>query len=122
MADNNTPFREATSIITIGSVLIAVAGYVGTIHGMPGLAAGILWVGGYICAVLPVIPIWAEPLAGSAGVGLLCYIVSMPLATLLAKRLAASQLQNVERHTDELKRTRAKIQKKERIKDDFIVR
>jgi hypothetical protein len=43
------------------------------------------------------------------------------LAGVLANALARAQLQSVERHTVRLKRNRARLQRKSRSRDDFIV-
>jgi hypothetical protein len=121
--NSNTPFKEAVSIITIGSVLVAIVAYAGTAQGMPVLSAGILCIGNYVCRFLPYMPgFQVTALIGAATIGGTCYVFGIPLASLLAKKLARSQIENVERHTDDLRRTRAKILRSERKKDDFIVR
>jgi hypothetical protein len=122
---NQTPLKEAASLITIGAILAAVGCYAGAVQGVPGLAPGVLWIAGLVYQWWPAlsalhgaqIPL----LVGSATIGLAVFLFGIPLAPLLAGRFARAQLQNVERSTQRLKKNRANLQKKERAKDDFIV-
>ena len=122
---NQTPLKEAISLITIGAILVAVGCYVGTAQNVPGLAPGVPWIAGQAFtwwhalnglhgAQIPL-------LVGSAAVGLAVFLFGIPLAPLLTGRFARAQLQNVERSTQRLKRNRENLQKKKRAKDDFIV-
>jgi hypothetical protein len=122
---NQTPLKEAISLITIAAILVAVFCYVGTAQNARGLAPGVLWIASQVFTWWPAlnglhgaeIPL----LVGSAAVGLAVFLFGIPLAPLLAGRFARAQLQNVERSTQRLKRNRENLQKKERTKDDFIV-
>jgi hypothetical protein len=127
MAEQNTPFKEAQSIITIGSMLTAVVAYVGATHEVPIIEQVTLWLGSVVEQTFPFLPNLPniphiDALIGAVTIGLFCYVFCMPLATLAAKHMATAQLQNVEKQTDDLKRSRAKIARKQRNKDDFIVR
>jgi hypothetical protein len=122
---NQTPLKEATSLITIGAILVAMGCYTGAVQNVPGLAPGVLWLAGLVIGWLPAlnalhgaqIPL----LVGSGTVGLAVFLFGIPLAPLLAAGFARAQLQNVERSTVRLKKNRASLQKKERSRDDFIV-
>jgi hypothetical protein len=122
---NQTPLKEATSLITIAAILVAVGCYAGAAQNVPGLAPGVLWIADQVYEWVPAlntlhgaqIPL----LAASATVGLAVFLFGIPLAPLLASRFARAQLQNVERHTVRLKKNRASLQKKERAKEDFVV-
>jgi hypothetical protein len=126
MSDGNqTPLKEATSIITIGAILVAVGCYAGAVQNVPGLAPDVLWIAGLVyewCPALNALHGAQIPLlVGSATVGLAVFLFGIPLAPLLAARFARAQLQNIERSTVRLRKNRASFQKKERAKDDFIV-
>jgi hypothetical protein len=122
---NQTPLKEATSLMTIASILIAVGCYAGTTENAPVLAPGVLWIAGLVFRWAPGLSALhgaqIPSLVGSATVGLAIFLFGIPLAPLLAGAFARAQLQNVERSTARLKKNRANLQKKERAKDDFIV-
>jgi hypothetical protein len=127
MNDNNqTPLQEAVSLITIAAILAAVGCYIGATQNAPGVTAGVLWLASLVCTWLPALTVLQAPqmplLIGSAAVGLTLFVCGIPFASLLAAWLSSAQLQNVERHTARLKRNRAKLQRKARSRDDFIVR
>jgi hypothetical protein len=126
MSDSSqTPLKEATSLITIAAILVAVGCYGGAVQNVPGLAPGALWLAGLVYKWWPALNTLhgaqIPMLIGSTTVGLAVFLFGIPLAPLLAGRLARAQLQNVERSTERLKKNRANLQKKERAKDDFIV-
>jgi hypothetical protein len=119
-ADSRTPFQEAVSIITVAAILVSVLSYVS--QGVPVLGDFVSWVSQTLYSIWPFLSVFPAGMTGAAFLGLGIYVCGMPLATLLARRMSQAQLQNVERHTLELKRTRAQIKKRERVKDDWIVR
>ena len=50
---NQTPLKEATSLITIGAILVAMGCYTGAVQNVPGLAPGVLWLAGLVIGWLP---------------------------------------------------------------------
>ena len=122
---NQTPLKEATSLITIGAILVAVGCYAGAAQKVPGLAQAVFWISGKVYGWLPALNVLHGSqiplLVGSATVGAVVFLFGIPLAPFLAGRFARAQLQNVERHTVRLKKNRASLQKKERAKEDFVV-
>jgi hypothetical protein len=127
MSDGDqTPVQEAVSLITIVTIVAAVGCYTGAAQNVPGLTPGVLWIARLVYTWLPALTALQAPqlpiLVGSATVGLALFVCGIPFAGLLAGAFSKAQLQNVERHTAKLKRNRAKLQKKARSRDDFIVR
>ena len=122
---NQTPLKEATSLITISAILAAVGCYAGATQNVPGLAPGVLWLASLDYVWWPALNALhgaqIPMLVGSATVGGAVFLFGIPLAPLLASRFARAQLQNVERSAARLKKNRASLQKKERAKDDFTV-
>jgi hypothetical protein len=123
---NQTPLQEAVSLITIVAILAAVGCYAGAAQNVPGLTPGVFWIASLVYAWLPVLSVLQTPqmpiLIGSAAVGLALFVCTIPFASLLAGALGKAQLQNVERHMIRLKKNRAKLQRKARARDNFIVR
>jgi hypothetical protein len=122
---NQTPVQEAVSLITILSILASVSCYAGAARNVPGLTPGVLWIAERVYGWLPAlsalrgaqIPI----VLGSLTFGLAVFACTISFAGFLAGVLAKAQLQSVERDTVRLKRNRARLQRKSRSRDNFIV-
>ena len=122
---NQSPLQEARSIITISAILVAVVCYLGATKNVPVISPALFWLATQIYHWLPVlsrIPGEQIPmLISSAAVGGGLWIVGMPLTAPLAAWFSAGQLGRLEHQTQQLKRNRARIQKRLRDRDRFDV-
>ena len=121
----NTPLQEAISIITIVAMLVAVGCYCAELGNLPILAPCLLWLavqGYYLLPALNNLPgSQATLLVGATIVGITFFIVSLPLAPLLAALFARQGIANIERQTRVLRTRREKVRKVERNRDRFLV-
>jgi hypothetical protein len=118
-----TPLREAMSLVVIVAILAAVGAYVGATYSFPGVSDLVLWISTMMFSAFPALTVFnnSPAFVGCATIGTTFFVCGMPLAQLIAMNLARTQVANIERNTRRLKRNRKAIQKKERAKYDFIV-
>lgn len=125
MNQSETPFQEAISVISIASMLVGVGCYLAVANHVPFLSPALFWVAvevyhffpGLRALQLPQVPM----LASAAAVGILFFVLTIPLAYWLAAIFSRQGIQSLERQTYRLQKHREKIKKTKRDSDDFLV-
>ncbi len=119
-----TPMQEATSLVTIASILIAVGCYLSAINNVPLLSQALFWLATWIYHFLPALGrlqgSQVPMLIASAAVGGAIWIIGMPMSGLIAQALSG-HLASIDRQTRKLKRNRERIARRRRDKDSFDV-
>ena len=113
---HQTPLEEAISFLTIAAILVAVGCYVAAAQNIPVASPALFWVASMVYHWIPGLDAIRAPqmpmLVSAAAVGGAFFVVSIPLAGLLATWFASAQMANLERQTAKLQRNRARVQKR----------
>ena len=125
MNQSETPFQEAVSVISIASLLVGVGCYLAAANHVAFLSPALFWVAIQVYHFLPglgVLRLPAAPMLVSAvAVGILFFVLTIPLAYWLASLFSRAGVQSLQRQTYRLRKHRETIKKTKRDRDDFLV-
>jgi hypothetical protein len=116
-----SPTQEAISVVTIAAILVALCLYAGASDNLPIVTPFMAWV---IYKVEPFTPtvFQSHPLmVAAAFIGGFVFIVGLAFAPMIANWFNQSQIGAIEQHQYRLKRTRDRVTRARRAKDDFDV-
>ncbi len=120
-----TPFQEAISIISIAAILITVGCYVAALNNVPFLSPCLFWVAVQVYHLFPAlskVPGGQVPmLAAAAAVGVLFFLLTIPLAHWLAAVFSRAGIDSMDRQTILLKKVRESRKKRRRDDDNFSI-
>ena len=122
--DRQTLLTEATSVITIVSILVAVGCYYAELKNLPVLAPCLFWVAVQVYHLFPALtalPGAQVPmLVGAAAAGIVFFIFTIPLAYWLAEAFGRQGIVTLERQTRVLRTRRERVRKTRRDADKFL--
>jgi hypothetical protein len=120
-----TQFEEALAIITITALLLGAGAYIAAINNWPVLSPILYWVALQTYRFIPVLANYhfaqAPYVVSAIVVGGLFFCLTIPFTHVLANAFSRAGISNLERQTARLKKHRAKLKKRRRDDDDFIV-
>ena len=120
---SQTPIQEAVSLITIVSIMLAVACYLAAVNNVPVASPALFWVACRVYDWFPGLVALKSPqvphLVAAAAVGCAFFVVAVPFSGMLAAWFSSSAIASMERQTVRLKRNRARIKKKRDEHDEF---
>jgi hypothetical protein len=120
-----TQFEEALAIITIIAVLLGAGAYVAAINNWPVVSPILYWVALQTYRCIPVLANYkfthASYVVSAVVVAGLFFCLTVPFSHVLANAFSRAGISNLERQTARLKNHRAKLRKRRRDNDDFIV-
>jgi hypothetical protein len=120
-----TQFEEALAIITIVALLLGAGAYIVAISNWPVLSPILYWVALQTYRCIPVLANYrlaqAPYVVSAIVVGGLFFCLTIPFTHVLANAFSRAGISNLERQTARLKKHRAKLKKRRRDDDDFIV-
>ena len=120
-----TQFEEALAIITIVALLFGAGAYVAAINNWPVLSPILYWVALQAYRCIPVLADYhfahAPYVVSAVAVAGVFFCLTIPFTHLLANAFSRAGISNLERQTARLKKHRAKLKKRRRDDDDFIV-
>jgi hypothetical protein len=120
-----TQFEEALAIITIVALLLGAGAYLAAINNWPVLSPILYWVALQTYRCVPVLANYhfaqAPYVVSAIVVGGIFFCLTIPLTHMLANAFSRAGISNLEKQTARLKKHRAKLKKRRRDNDDFIV-
>jgi len=120
-----TPYREAVSVICIASVLVGLGCYIAAINEVPFVSAFLFTVAVQVYHRLPVLNALHAPqapmLVAALTIATVFFIFTIPLAYWLAGVFSRAAIKRMERQTARLKRLRIERKIRGRNDDDFKV-
>src|SRR5260370_35156207 len=103
-----TPFQEAISIISIDAILVTVGCYLAALNNVPFLSPCLFWVAVQVYHLFPALsrlPGQQIPmLAAAAAVGVVFFLLTIPLAHWLAAVFSRAGIDSMDRQTILLKK------------------
>jgi hypothetical protein len=120
-----TQFEEALAIITIIALLLGAGAYIAATNNWPVLSPILYWVALQTYRCVPVLTnhhfAQAPYVVSAVVVAVLFFCLTIPFANVLAHAFSRAGISNLEKQTGRLKKHRAKLKKRRRDDDDFIV-
>jgi hypothetical protein len=120
-----TQFEEALAIITIIALLLGAGAYIAAVNNWPVLSPILYWVALQSYRCVPVLANYhfaqAPYVVSAVVVGGLFFCLTIPFTHVLANAFSRAGINNLERQTARLRKHRAKLKKRRRDDDDFIV-
>jgi hypothetical protein len=125
MNQSETPFQEAISVISIASMLVGVGCYLAAANHVAFLSPALFWVAIQVYHFIPSLGVLrlagAPMLVSAVAVGILFFVLTIPLAYWLASLFSGAGVQRLERQMYRLRKHRERIKKTKRDRDDFLV-
>jgi hypothetical protein len=120
-----TQFEEALAIITIVAFLLGAGAYIAAINNLPVLSPILYWIALQTYRCVPVLANYnfthAPYVVSAVAVAAIFFCLTIPFTHVLANAFSRAGISNLERQTARLKKHRAKLKKRRRDDDDFIV-
>jgi hypothetical protein len=120
-----TQFEEALAIITIIALLLGAGAYVAAINHWPVLSPILYWVALRTYRWIPALANYhftqAPYVISAVVVAGLFFCLTIPFSHALANAFSRAGISNLEKQTARLKKHRAKLKKRRRDDDHFIV-
>jgi polyferredoxin len=120
-----TQFEEALAIITILAVLLGAGAYIAANNDWPVLSPMLYWVALQTYRWVPVLANYkfthAPYVVSAVAVGGVFFCLTIPFTHVLANAFSRAGISNLEKQTARLRKHRAKLKKRRRDDDDFIV-
>jgi hypothetical protein len=118
-------FEEALAIITIFALLLGAGAYVAAINNWPVVSPVLYWVALQTYRCIPVLANYnfthAPYVVSAVVVGGTFFCLTIPFTHVLANAFSRAGISNLEKQTARLKKHRAKLKKRGRDDDDFVV-
>ena len=120
-----TQFEEALAIITIAAFLLGAGAYIAAINNWPVLSPILYWVAVQTYRCIPILTNYnfthAPYVVSAVVVAGIFFCLTIPLTHVLANAFSRAGISNLEKQTARLKKHRAKLKKRHRDDDDFVV-
>lgn len=120
-----TQFEETLAVITIAALMLGAGAYVAAIQNWPVLSPILYWIALQTYRCVPVLAHYSFPQApyvvSAIVVAGMFLCLSLPFTRLLANVFSSDGVSNMEKQTGRLRKNRAKLKKRRRDNDDFIV-
>ena len=120
-----TQFEEALAIITIVALLLGAGAYIAAIDNWPVVSPILYWVALQTYRCIPVLANYnftrAPYVVSAVVVGGIFFCLTIPFTHVLANAFSRTGISNLEKQTARLKKHRAKLKKRRRDDDDFVV-
>ena len=120
-----TQFEETLAVITIAALLLGAGAYVAAIQNWPVLSPILYWIALQTYRCVPVLAHYSFPHApyvvSAIVVAGMFFCLSLPFTRLLANAFSPDGTSNMEKQTARLRKNRARLKKRRRDDDDFIV-
>jgi hypothetical protein len=125
MDEQQTPIKEAMSLIAIAAILVSVLCFTAAKENIPILAPALLWIAEVVYSAAPWLANLRSPqiplVVSALTVGAGFWLLAIPFANRLAESFGRSHMAEMERQTEKLKRNRARIVRARRDRDNFDV-
>jgi hypothetical protein len=120
-----TQYEEAISLITIATILVGTGTYIAAVNHWPVVSPIMYWIALQAYSRVPALARYnfahGPYVVSALIVAVSFFSIAISMAPLLAKAFARAGIKNLEKQTAQLKQHRAKLKKKRRDDDDFIV-
>lgn len=122
--NEQTPFQEAISVISIAAILVSVGCFLAAAHHAPVLFEALVWVAIVLYRFYPALGALPMPgawmLVSAAAVGMLFFLMAIPFAYWLAGLFSRGGIRRIETQTYRLKKQRYRLEQSKRDRDDFL--